>query len=68
MLGEDMEMVVLGNREIRDLYFKLLKQYGNAKEQYGSEKRAVNLPLDKMMGLVLVNMYHNWCSNSQKTK
>lgn len=63
-----MEMVVLGNREIRDLYFKLLKQYGNAKEQYGSEKRGVNLPLDKMMGLVLVNMYHNWCSNSQKTK
>lgn len=67
-LPEEKEECALQNKQFRQIYFKLLKQYIAARQQYGSEKKNSNFPLQKLMGLVLVNLFRNWNEHSDKNK
>lgn len=57
----DREAAMLGGREIREGYFKIVKQFLMAREAHGTEKRGSERGLvEKIVGAKLAGLFHAW--------
>lgn len=61
-LSGDREVAMLGGRDIRELYFKLVKQFFMAREAHGADKRHSSERglVEKIMGTGLADLFHAW--------
>lgn len=61
---------MLEHRELRELYFKLVKQYAVAREQFSNDRRhhSEQAVGEKIMGTALVGMFRDWDQAGQKNR
>lgn len=66
-MNEEKEKLALESKDLRELFFKMVRMYFKAKEQIGDMKWE-KLPTSKIMGTTLNNMFLLWNEKEQKNK